>query len=334
MLDDTINIDALLALESYAAPGPATSSPECLGPRAISAQYGHIHGVDRDFGTRWGERGNQRISWLAPLDASRGLLYAYDRDRFHCFGCNAPGESSTSSAGSKVSGSARLWHASTATSRLRDTQAGAGGSPAVRPAGHWSAPRAGAGPSRAFRVYGAELRLRHRRHRLGVPLRHGPPRVRCQLPASRRGIDVRGLEGPLGEPAVGHTGQHWARMTRHLLTRGVSGGELIAMELSRRGTTCQLTDSFHGRLVVPVRSPSGQVAGFVGRSNLQDPRAHVPAPHPHGDLRQVHCPVLPHARGGHSGAPDALAVTAAAATSGRLAQFWPCTTNGVSVSTA
>ena len=49
-------------------------------------------GVDRDYGMRWGEKGNQRISWRAPLDASRGLLYAYDPlwDEYQVLGTDVP----------------------------------------------------------------------------------------------------------------------------------------------------------------------------------------------------------------------------------------------------
>lgn len=76
--DGEHNIDLLLsgALEASLAATPA--SPEWIGPQAFSAQYGHLPGVDRDYGMRWGDRGDQRISWRAPLDAGRGLLYAYD----------------------------------------------------------------------------------------------------------------------------------------------------------------------------------------------------------------------------------------------------------------
>jgi hypothetical protein len=75
--DGERNVDLLLsgALEAASAATPA--SPEWIGPQAFSAQYGHP-GVDRDYGMRWGDRGDQRISWRAPLDAGSGLLYAYD----------------------------------------------------------------------------------------------------------------------------------------------------------------------------------------------------------------------------------------------------------------
>jgi hypothetical protein len=86
------DIDFLLARAREAAPSADFTSPQWLGPRAFSSRYGHLHGVDRDYGMRWGERGNQRISWRARLDASRGLLYAYDPlwDEFQVLGTDVP----------------------------------------------------------------------------------------------------------------------------------------------------------------------------------------------------------------------------------------------------
>lgn len=72
------NVDLLLSAALQRAPVVAQTSPEWIRPHAFSAQFGHLPGVDRDYGMRWGERGDQRISWRAPLDASTGLLYAYD----------------------------------------------------------------------------------------------------------------------------------------------------------------------------------------------------------------------------------------------------------------
>lgn len=78
LADGEHNVDLLLAGALEGAPSAAPTSPQWIGPQAFSAQYGHIPGVDRDYGMRWGDRGDQRISWRAPLDAGTGLLYAYD----------------------------------------------------------------------------------------------------------------------------------------------------------------------------------------------------------------------------------------------------------------
>jgi DNA primase len=92
---------------------------------------------------------------------------------------------------------------------------------------------------------------------------------------------------------------------------------------------------------VPVRSPSGQVAGFVGRTTLNDPRApkyRNPTRTATFDKSTVLYSPTPSTTGVTAvvveGPLDALAVAAVAATSGRLGEFWPCTANGVSVSPA
>lgn len=72
------NVDVLLCGALQRASVVAGTSPEWIGPQAFSSKYGHLPGVDRDYGMRWGDRGDQRMSWRAPLDASTGLLYAYD----------------------------------------------------------------------------------------------------------------------------------------------------------------------------------------------------------------------------------------------------------------
>lgn len=156
-----------------------------------------------------------------------------------------------------------------------------------------------------------------------------------------RGIDVRDLEVQVGQPLVGHTGQPWAGMTGHLLGRGVSADELLAMDLSRRSKSGRLTDTFRGRLVIPVRSPSGQVAGLLGRTTLTEsrtPKYRNPTRTATFDKSTALYSPAPASAGATAvvveGPLDALAVAAAAATSGRLAEFWPCTANGVSVSPA
>jgi DNA primase len=154
-----------------------------------------------------------------------------------------------------------------------------------------------------------------------------------------RGIDVRALETQVGQPLVGHSGQRWASMTGHLLGRGVSADELLAMDLSRRSKSGRLTDTFRGRLVVPVRSPSGEVAGLLGRTTLTEsrtPKYRNPTRTATFDKSTaLYSPTTASARGTAvvvEGPLDALAVASAAAESGRLAEFWPCTANGVSVS--
>ena len=52
-----------------------------LGPLAFRAQHGSDgvhHGIDHDYGMRWGAAGDQRISLRHPLGADSGQLFAYD----------------------------------------------------------------------------------------------------------------------------------------------------------------------------------------------------------------------------------------------------------------
>ena len=63
--------------------GPPTAPPkpaiEWVGPKAFDTQHRTIRGIDRDYGMRWGQRSNQRISLrLDGEEATQGLLYAYD----------------------------------------------------------------------------------------------------------------------------------------------------------------------------------------------------------------------------------------------------------------
>jgi len=63
--------------------GTTTTPPkpaiEWVGPKAFDTQHRSIRGIDRDYGMRWGQRSNQRISLrLDGEEATRGLLYAYD----------------------------------------------------------------------------------------------------------------------------------------------------------------------------------------------------------------------------------------------------------------
>lgn len=67
------------AYGTRALTAPPKPSIEWVGPKAFDTQHRNIRGVDRDYGMRWGPRGNQRISLRLDGDqATDGLLYAYD----------------------------------------------------------------------------------------------------------------------------------------------------------------------------------------------------------------------------------------------------------------
>ena len=73
-------------------PRPATLT--WTGPQAFKAAYGHLPGIDRDYGMRWGERHEQRISLRRTADANDGLLYAYDPtwDEYALISTHAPAD--------------------------------------------------------------------------------------------------------------------------------------------------------------------------------------------------------------------------------------------------
>lgn len=156
---------------------------------------------------------------------------------------------------------------------------------------------------------------------------------------TRRGIDTRPLEHAVGSPVVGHAGTSWTGLIDHLQARGVTGDELVAMDLAQPTHGGGLRDTFRSRLVVPVRSPASGITGFIGRNTDGDPRApkyrnptltavfdkstalYAPTPCSPGSTAIV-----------VEGPIDALAVAAAAAQAGRLPEFWACATSGVTVS--
>ena len=155
-----------------------------------------------------------------------------------------------------------------------------------------------------------------------------------------RGIDIRHLESLVGT-VVGHAGLGWADLTSHLLDRGVEPDELLAMDLVRRSTAGHLTDTFRGRLMVPVRSQAGRITGFIGRAEVEGARAaKYRNPTRTATFQKSEALYSPtHVASAATvvvveGPLDALAVAAAAAAAGRLTEFWPCTASGVSVSPA
>jgi DNA primase len=156
-----------------------------------------------------------------------------------------------------------------------------------------------------------------------------------------RGIDVRALESALGQPVIGQGGRSWSWLTDRLLRDGVSIDELQALDLAHRSKTGVLRDTFQGRLMVPVRSASGDIDGFIGRKVGNDPRRpkyRNPTHTTTFDKSQaLYAPIVEPPRAGATtvvveGPLDALAVAGAAARAQRLDEFWPCSTNGVTVS--
>jgi DNA primase len=157
-----------------------------------------------------------------------------------------------------------------------------------------------------------------------------------------RGIDVGALrESQGGEPIVGYATTDWHALTRHLLRQGVTGNELLELDLAQLSRNGELIDTYRGRLIVPVQRDRGRIDGFIGRDITGDPRApkyrnptRTPTfnksgalyrPTLHGLDRDANVVVV-------EGAIDALAIAATAARGGELLMFAPATTSGVTVS--
>ena len=300
------------------------------GPVDIAAlRAAHpIHEVVAAAGIELTPRGHGFVG-CCPFhdDATPSLSVGGVPDRFHCFGCGASGD--VIDFVRRLEGLGFL----EAVDRLDHHTP----SPAARPAAVLRAPAV----PRQWPLVST-----HRGHQINtMAWQYCTNTVRHAFAVSylshHRGIDVRDLEAQLGAAVVGHTGNDWSGMTRHLLGQGVSADELLAMDVSWRSNSGRLLDTFHARLVVPVRSPEGQIAALVGRTTVDDPRTpkyRNPTRTATFDKSTALYSPTPPTRGAVAvvveGPLDALAITAAAATRGRLDQFWACTANGVSVSPA
>lgn len=175
-------------------------------------------------------------------------------DRFHCFGCGA--------AGDVIDWTMRTTHLGfTDAVRLLDANAVSLRAPIPSP----SPPAESAiEPARAYEIN--ELAWAH--YTRPVAHEHALAWLR-----THRGLDLRPAETTHGAPLVGHSGADWTTLTRHLLAAGVTDEELLALDLATRTRRGRLIDTLHDRLLVPVRTPAGQIAGLVGRDTSGDPRA-------------------------------------------------------------
>lgn len=90
--DGQTELDALEQAAVGSAGSSHASTLEWIGPQAFDARFGDVPGIDRDFGRRWGERGDRRISLRRTPDATSGLLYAYDPlwDEYAVMGRDVP----------------------------------------------------------------------------------------------------------------------------------------------------------------------------------------------------------------------------------------------------
>ena len=175
-------------------------------------------------------------------------------DRWHCFGCGAGGD--------VIDWTMRTTHVgfTEAVALLQQNAV-----PARLPAPPPPTPApAAVEPDRAYAIN--DLAWAHyTRH---VAHEHALAWLR-----SHRGLDLRAAEASAGAPLVGHSGADWTTLTRHLHADGVTDDEILGLDLATHTRTGRLIDTLHDRLLVPVRTPAGQIAGLVGRDTSGDPRA-------------------------------------------------------------
>ncbi len=265
-------------------------------------------------------------------DSTASLSVAGVPDRYHCFGCGATGD--------VIDFIERLHGLG-----FRDAVAFLDQSPARMPltpaplarslpgSARPHSPAAGAAPERGYQVNALAWQWYSRpvAHDFAVAyLRH------------HRGIDLTDAERQLGHALVGHTGHGWTHLHDHLQHLGVTGDELLALDLAQRTRDGRLIDSLRDRLIVPIPVSGGRVAGFVGR----DTSEHPAAPKYRNPTRTVvydkatslYQPVQDTGSGATlvvvEGALDALAVTAAAAQAGRLYDPLACAALGTAVTPA
>lgn len=242
-------------------------------------------------------------------------------DRYHCFGCGASGD---------VIDFVERRHGLTFTQAVayldgqRSNEPALSGVPSTarRPVPTWPA------PERAFEINSLAW---------AYVSRDIPHAIATSHLRRRRGLDLTALERQHGVAMVGHLETGWTAMADHLQTRGVSREELVALDLCRETRRGTLIDSLRDRLIVPVTNSDGRLAGLIGRDLSGDQRApkyrNPTRTVVYDKARTCYQPVP--ARTDHTtvvlveGPLDALAVAAAADASGRLAEFTPVSTGGV-----
>lgn len=87
-----------------------------------------------------------------------------------------------------------------------------------------------------------------------------------------RAIDVRVLEGYTGRTEVGAAPGGRDDLVRYLRSAGFGDDELVDAGLAHRAAVGgAVTDFFRARVLIPIGTPAGALAGIVGR-NVGDPR--------------------------------------------------------------
>jgi len=91
--------------------------------------------------------------------------------------------------------------------------------------------------------------------------------------AAREFLNQRGFDATVAERfGCGYAPSGWDALTKYLLSRGFSTGELTLAGLSKEGGRSGHIDRFHRRLLWPIKDVSGDVVGFGARRIHDDDR--------------------------------------------------------------
>lgn len=288
-----------------------------------------IEEVIRDCGVELRPAGHGFIG-CCPFhdDTTPSMSVAGVPDRFTCFGCGAHGD---------VIDFVRRLHGMTFVEAARSLTIGITGTP--RP--HYGTPTHRPIPTRnpcdstVSAERGFEINTLAWQH-FSTPVSTG---FAEHYLLHHRGIDVRPLRA---QPTVvvGHAGHGWTSLVNAMRERGVTGDELLAMDLAQATRGGRLIDTLRDRIIIPVTDPDQRIRGFIGRDTTGDARApkyRNPTRTPTFDKSQVLYRPTHHALNPSGtvvvveGVLDAVAIAAAAAAAGRTADFAPVTASGVAV---
>lgn len=105
----------------------------------------------------------------------------------------------------------------------------------------------------------AEAQRYFRKQLLTSPAARGP----CQYLTQRRLAHVLAADSPW---LVGYAPAGWTRLTGHLRQAGFSHDELVAAGVAGATRRGGVVDRFRDRIILPQRTLSGEVVGFIGRA--------------------------------------------------------------------
>lgn len=79
-------------------------------------------------------------------------------------------------------------------------------------------------------------------------------------------LDRRALGGLIAAGVAGHAAASWTDLTDHLRARGFTDGEILSSGLGLRARNGRVVDRFRDRITLPITTPDGAIAGFIGRA--------------------------------------------------------------------